>query len=69
MRFARRRKLEHSISMASTFTGIKLQGQLGRFGRTPISDIECYVMLDDGRVLSGSEWGNILQLVLKKRFI
>ena len=56
-------------TMASTFTGIKLQGQLGRFGRTPISDIECYVMLDDGRVLSGSEWGNILQLVLKKYVI
>ena len=26
--------------MASTFTGLKLQGQLGKFGRTELSDIE-----------------------------
>ena len=46
--------------MASTFTGLKLQGQLGKFGRTEISDIEGYVELPDGKVLSGSEWGNML---------
>ena len=29
--------------MATTFTGLKLQGQLGKFGRTELSDIagEC----------------------------
>jgi hypothetical protein len=26
--------------MAATFTGLKLQGELGKFGRTAISDIE-----------------------------
>ena len=46
--------------MASTFTGLKLQGQLGKFGKTEISDIEGYVELPDGKVLSGSEWGNML---------
>ena len=46
--------------MASTFTGLKLQGQLGKFGRTEISDIHGYVELPDGKVLSGSEWGNML---------
>ncbi|GFR82702.1 cilia- and flagella-associated protein 44-like [Elysia marginata] len=46
--------------MADTFTGLKLQGELGRFGRTEISDIEGYVELPDGKVLSGSEWGNLL---------
>ncbi|XP_074652110.1 cilia- and flagella-associated protein 44-like isoform X2 [Tubulanus polymorphus] len=46
--------------MARTFTGLKLQGQLGKFGRTEISDIEGYVELPDGKVLSGSEWGNML---------
>lgn len=46
--------------MANTFTGLKLQGELGRFGRTAISDVEAFVQLPDGRVLSGSEWGNIL---------
>ncbi|XP_062376877.1 cilia- and flagella-associated protein 44 [Sardina pilchardus] len=46
--------------MASTFTGLKLQGELGRFGRTALTDIEGYVELPDGKVLSGSEWGNML---------
>lgn len=36
--------------MADTFTGLKLQGELGRFGRTEISDIEGYVELPDGKV-------------------
>ena len=46
--------------MAKTFTGLKLQGELGKFGRTEISDIEGYVELPDGKVLSGAEWGNML---------
>ena len=46
--------------MAKTFTGLKLQGQLGKFGKTEISDIEGYVELPDGKVLSGSEGGNML---------
>lgn len=46
--------------MAKTFTGLKLQGLLGKFGKTEISDIEGYVELPDGKVLSGSEWGNML---------
>ena len=46
--------------MAKTFTGLKLQGQLGKFGKTEISDIEGYVELPDGKVLSGTEWGNML---------
>ena len=64
--------------MASTFTGLKLQGELGKFGRTELSDISgtilvtshdlhhvillylAYVELPDGKVLSGSEWGNML---------
>ncbi|XP_010628403.1 cilia- and flagella-associated protein 44 isoform X1 [Fukomys damarensis] len=46
--------------MAFTFTGLKLQGSLGRFGKTATTDIEGYVELPDGKVLSGSEWGNLL---------
>ena len=46
--------------MATTFTGLKLQGQLGKFGRIEISDIAAYVELPDGKVLSGTEWGNML---------
>lgn len=37
--------------MASTFTGYKLQGDLGKFGKTEISDIEGYSELPDGKVL------------------
>lgn len=39
--------------MAHTFTGLKLQGQLGKFGKTEISDIEGYVELPDGKVKEG----------------
>ncbi|XP_012883971.1 PREDICTED: cilia- and flagella-associated protein 44 [Dipodomys ordii] len=46
--------------MAFTFTGLKLQGLLGRFGKTSTTDIEGYIELPDGKVLSGSEWGNLL---------
>ncbi|XP_045758828.1 cilia- and flagella-associated protein 44 [Mirounga angustirostris] len=46
--------------MALTFTGLKLQGSLGRFGKTATSDIEGYMQLPDGKVLSGSGWGNML---------
>ncbi|XP_067402528.1 LOW QUALITY PROTEIN: cilia- and flagella-associated protein 44 [Emydura macquarii macquarii] len=46
--------------MAHTFTGLKLQGALGRFGKTAVTDIVGYVELPDGKVLSGSEWGNLL---------
>ena len=31
--------------MASTFTGLKLQGQLGKFGRTELSDIAGVLVL------------------------
>jgi hypothetical protein len=46
--------------MAHTFTGLKLQGQIGKFGKTEITDIEGYIELPDGKVLSGSEWGNMI---------
>lgn len=38
--------------MANTFTGLKLQGILGRFGKTALTDIEGYVELPDGKVCS-----------------
>lgn len=36
--------------MALTFTGLKLQGALGRFGKTAVTDITGYVELPDGKV-------------------
>eukprot|EP01012_Entosiphon_sulcatum_P026263 TRINITY_DN3167_c0_g1_i1.p1 TRINITY_DN3167_c0_g1~~TRINITY_DN3167_c0_g1_i1.p1 ORF type:complete len:1748 (+),score=500.61 TRINITY_DN3167_c0_g1_i1:141-5384(+) len=46
--------------MAQTFTGLKLQGSIGKFGKVEISDISGYVELPDGKVVSGSEWGALL---------
>jgi hypothetical protein len=36
--------------MGRTFTGLKLTGSLGRFGRTEISDIIGFLALPDGKV-------------------
>ncbi|XP_061589187.1 cilia- and flagella-associated protein 44 [Cololabis saira] len=43
-----------------TFTGHKLQGSMSNFGITVPTDIEGYVELPDGKVVSGTEWGNLL---------
>ncbi|XP_037341186.2 cilia- and flagella-associated protein 44 [Pungitius pungitius] len=45
---------------ASTFTSLKLQGLIGHFGKTAATDIEGFVELPDGKVVSGSDWGNLL---------
>ncbi|KAK2818850.1 hypothetical protein Q5P01_024411 [Channa striata] len=47
-------------TMASTFTGLKLEGHMGHFGKTVATDIEGFVELPDGKVVSGSDWGNLL---------
>ncbi|XP_037548007.1 cilia- and flagella-associated protein 44 [Nematolebias whitei] len=46
--------------VSSTFTGLKLKGTMGRFKQTPTTDIKGYVELPDDKVISGSEWGNLL---------
>ena len=46
--------------MAETFTGLKLQGEIGRFGNEDLSDIAGYAELPDGKVLSGTESGRML---------
>lgn len=43
-----------------TFTGLKLQGELGRFGKSEICNIVGFLALPDEKVVSGCEWGNIL---------
>lgn len=47
-------------TMAKTFTGLKLQGTLGKFGRLEISSVSGFAVLPDGKVLSGSENGCLL---------
>ena len=39
--------------MANTFTGLKLQGRVGKFQKKEISDIEGYAELPGGKVLTG----------------
>ncbi|CAH0714428.1 unnamed protein product, partial [Brenthis ino] len=46
--------------MAHTFTGLKLKGELGRFGKTEICDVLGVYPMPDEKVLSGCEWGNVL---------
>ncbi|XP_030032146.1 cilia- and flagella-associated protein 44 isoform X2 [Manduca sexta] len=46
--------------MAETFTGLKLKGELGRFGKTEICDVLGVYPMPDEKVLSGCEWGNVL---------
>eukprot|EP01060_Flectonema_neradi_P013772 TRINITY_DN2049_c2_g1_i1.p1 TRINITY_DN2049_c2_g1~~TRINITY_DN2049_c2_g1_i1.p1 ORF type:complete len:1746 (+),score=479.29 TRINITY_DN2049_c2_g1_i1:57-5294(+) len=46
--------------MAKTFTGLKLQGAIGKFGKVDIQDLMGYVELPDGKVLSGSQTGALL---------
>lgn len=46
--------------IANTFTGLKLKGEIGKFGTTELSDISDFVHLSDGNVISGSETGNLL---------
>jgi WD40 repeat protein len=46
--------------MADTFTGLKLQSALGRFGGVELLDVAAWLELPDGKVLSGSEGGQLL---------
>ncbi|RHY08468.1 hypothetical protein DYB36_005157 [Aphanomyces astaci] len=46
--------------MASTFTGLKLQGDIAKFGKSELSDIEAFCVLPDKKVLSSTERGALL---------
>lgn len=46
--------------MADTFTGLKLQGDIGKFGKVELSDVSAYAVMPDAKVLSGSESGSLL---------
>lgn len=46
--------------VATTFTGLKLQGELGRFGTVELSDISAMLELPGGCTLTGSEPGALL---------
>ena len=46
--------------MAQTFTGLKLQGDGGKFGQIDLSDVSSFYELPDGKMLSGTEQGTLI---------
>lgn len=46
--------------MAQTFTGLKLQGEVGKFGQLELSDVYGYYELPDGKAVCGTEEGNMI---------
>ncbi|KAI8897709.1 WD40-repeat-containing domain protein, partial [Globomyces pollinis-pini] len=46
--------------MSLTFTGLKLQGYIGKFGASELTDIAAFIQLPDGKVLTSTETGNML---------
>ncbi|CAM9115751.1 unnamed protein product [Ectocarpus fasciculatus] len=46
--------------VANTFTGLKLQGEIGKFGKVEMTDIDCFCHMPDGKVVSGAESGCLL---------
>ena len=41
--------------MARTFTGLKLQGDIGKFGKVELSDVGDFAELPDGKVSSANK--------------
>jgi len=46
--------------MAQTFTGLKLQGEIAKYGQLEISDVTGFAELPDGKVVSGTEQGTLI---------
>ena len=46
--------------MAQTFTGLKLQGQIAKFGQLELSDTSAFYELPDGKVVSGTSYGTLI---------
>lgn len=46
--------------MAKTFTGLKLQCETAKFGQLELSDVSAIYELADGKVVSGTEQGNLI---------
>jgi len=46
--------------VAETFTGLKLKGEIGKFGQVELSDVYAFYAFPDGKVLSGTEYGRLI---------
>jgi len=46
--------------MESTFTGLKLKGEIGKFGAVELTDVASFAELPNGQTISGAESGFLL---------
>lgn len=46
--------------ISSTFTGMKLKGDIAKFGQFQISDVASFAEFQDANVVSSSEYGKLL---------
>ena len=46
--------------IVGTGSGTKMDMERGMFSNKPVTDIESFVQLGDGKVVTGCEWGNLL---------
>lgn len=46
--------------VAETFTGLKLKGEIAKFGQVELSDVYAFFQFPDGKVLSGTEYGSLI---------
>jgi WD40 repeat protein len=46
--------------MAQTFTGLKLQGEIAKYGQLELSDASGWQELPDGKIVSGTEYGTMV---------
>jgi hypothetical protein len=46
--------------VAETFTGLKLKGEIAKFGQVELSDVYAFYPFPDGKVLSGTEYGRLI---------
>lgn len=46
--------------IAETFTGLKLKGEIAKYGTQEISDVIACYHFPDGKVLSSTEYGNLI---------
>jgi hypothetical protein len=46
--------------MAETFTGLKLQGEIAKYGKLELSSVSCFHELQDGKVVSGTSYGTLI---------
>ncbi len=48
------------ISFAYARPGLKLQGDIGKFGNVELSDVAAYVEVPNGKIIAGTETGTLL---------